>query len=139
MDLENLWNDGFVPLVDGMIFANGKIKLVDITVYPKIDINFKGDTELSKYLEEPDDVTEYDIYGTNTTNDKTLKFGAGGFGSDGFLACFSNGKMEWLFFSSTINPVCKACYVDPHFTFSTDNKFQFELSLNSDRLVLVSK
>lgn len=137
MNLEELWNDGFIPLIDGLIFSNGEIKLFDITVYPKIKISFKGDGHLEKYLEEdPDDVTEYDIFGTNIINDKTLKFGAGGFGSDGFLACFSNNKIEWLLFSSTINPVCKASYVDQYFIFSTDNEFDFRMSLDSNELIV---
>ena len=139
MGLEKLWNDGYIPLIDGLILSNGEIKLFDIAVYPEINISFMGDGELSRYLEEdPDDVTEYDIYGTNIIDDKTLKFGAGGFGSDGFLACFSDGKIEWLFFSSTINPVCKACYVNPYFIFSTDNEFNFKMSLLSDKIILIS-
>ena len=32
MDLEKLWNDGFIPLIDGLILSNGEIKLFDIAV-----------------------------------------------------------------------------------------------------------
>ena len=129
--ITKLWKNGYIPTIEGItLFDENKVKVFDIRIYPQVHTIYQDTIIFSDYMNNhPDDITAYDIYGIKDIGDNLLKFGIGGFGGDGFVACFSKQtqQLQWLFFSSFINPIHQ---VDYHHTYLV------LINNNDDRIIL---
>jgi hypothetical protein len=116
--LQSKWNQGLLPGIDCILFGNGEViignyyRLMDsetqkLSHYwsPLCDTTIDS---LEKY--SPDIWTAVDIYhGSVNTGDRTIVFGEGSMGNEGFVAAIEpGGSLHWAIFFTFSNPVCKA-------------------------------
>lgn len=138
--IQSKWEEGFLPLIDGITFANGDIiiantyRLTDTqkntsTRYwsPLCDTTIES---LEKY-EEDIWVCVGIFHGAINYGEGKIVFGDGAMGSDGFVAhTDKTGNLIWGIFFDFSNPIIRAKITNDKLICMSDNKIEITIQLN---------
>jgi len=112
--IQEAWKDGRCPIINGIIYGNGKIKPLNITYVhdekvPKYNISYGGESA-DMWLADRGDVKWTYITQLFETHDEQssmrISCGEGGMGADGYVA-LSKGEddaLVWVAFFDRSNP-----------------------------------
>lgn len=130
----DLWLRGYVPIVNGICFADEHVQYIDLITYPNKRIMYNGKGSLKDFIENtPDDITSYDIYGSTRFESQTFHYGCGSYEGDGYLISLDNksGQANWLFFSDSLGAIKAIDIVNSHHLIvKTDDELSIDIMIN---------
>ncbi len=139
-EIQKKWKEGFVVGYDCIAYGSGKITIANI--YSEIETETKQykyswvplcDTTLEGLEKYEEDIwTPIDIYrGSFTHKSKTIVFGDGAMGNEGFVASINEDKsLEWSIFFTFSNPIIKAEVDDNELICQGDGGVKIIIDLN---------
>jgi len=113
-DLQKRWLEGYCPIVNGIVHANGKIQRLDVLVsgrYPSLEVKTEIGESTSLSILEAAGHLEWTgctplRKASDPTSDLLVEAGECGMGADGFVAVsrLSTEALVWLAFFDCSNP-----------------------------------
>ena len=112
-EIKNFWQNQESPSIDGIVFPNGDIQLINVKVDWGQPVKYKLSLGCKTSIEElklQNKISWNDCAVITRAIDETKKVeaiaGQGDYGSDGFVAVVNSGNKElvWLAFFETSNP-----------------------------------
>lgn len=105
--IQKLWDEGLLPISDGIFFADDSAISFAIKYYPRPHIIPGKSFSLGEFLQHsPDELTSIDtIAELQLSNGNYCCVGEGSHGSEGFIAYLNNDRgVVWIIYSEQSNP-----------------------------------
>ena len=110
------WASERCPIIDGVLFADGRIVVHDVTVFEDDRILARPllESTIDSYLAHNDDAWMHLVRRANCSIDSLSEqvfVGEGSLGSDGFVAlCDASDDLVWVLVSQVSDPFCRVSY-----------------------------
>jgi len=107
MNVNNAWKEGYLPIINGIIYPNGCIEQMEIILDGEIKkVNVIKKMNINELIEEEVSYIVINDTCEDIVNRVRIYCGEGSYGGDGFVAVESlkNNQLIWIAFFEESNP-----------------------------------